>query len=245
MIGRNKRGVRKGSMRVRLAVAAAVLVGGGAAGVVAISANHGTVNAQSSAYNTSYNHTYTESQAMSKAMNWWSRSPQTSLSMITQMVPIRTVSTSSWHNHTLAVQRGTVVAKDPGVFVVKSTSGQFELWHFNNGTKFLNIGGNKTGWNAMSGGMMSSSGSYNWSNSSNSQWNMRTKTVAKGDLVFVFGLRVHGKLQAQLVLFAAPSQVNQFVTPTATPSMTTAPNTNGLQAPVPAGTTPTFSGTHS
>jgi hypothetical protein len=34
MIGRNKRGIRRASTRVRLAVAAAVLVGGGAAGVV-------------------------------------------------------------------------------------------------------------------------------------------------------------------------------------------------------------------
>ena len=41
MIDRNKRGIRSAGVKARLAVAAAVLVGGGAAGVVALAANHG------------------------------------------------------------------------------------------------------------------------------------------------------------------------------------------------------------
>ena len=45
----SKRGMRQASMRVRLAVAAAVLVGGGAAGVVALSASHGGPAAAESA----------------------------------------------------------------------------------------------------------------------------------------------------------------------------------------------------
>src|ERR1700748_3899054 len=40
MIGRNKRGIRRASMRGRLAVAAAVLVGGGAAGAGGGCARH-------------------------------------------------------------------------------------------------------------------------------------------------------------------------------------------------------------
>ena len=58
MISRNKRGIRRASTRVRLAVAAAVLVGGGAAGVVAVAASHsGAVAAQSAGYTT---HTLSE-----------------------------------------------------------------------------------------------------------------------------------------------------------------------------------------
>ena len=83
----SKRGMRRASMRVRLAVAAAVLVGGGAAGVAAVAASHnGPVNAASAGY---YRHTLSETHAMSAAMNTWSRSPQTSLSLISQMTPMR------------------------------------------------------------------------------------------------------------------------------------------------------------
>ena len=70
MIGRNKRGIRRASTRVRLAVAAAVLVGGGAAGVAAVAASHNTpVNAASAGY---YRHSHTplsETHAMSAAMS--------------------------------------------------------------------------------------------------------------------------------------------------------------------------------
>jgi len=239
-------------MRVRLAVAAAVLVGGGAAGVVAVAASHGsTASAQSAGYTTNYDHTLTESQAMSQAMNWWDKSQQTSLVTITEMVTIRTVSTTPFHNHMLAVQRGTVIAKAPWEFVVKSADGQVEVWHANGGTKFLNVGGNKTGWNAMSGGTMSSYGSWNWSNSSSSNWNMGVKTLAKGDLVFVFGERVHGSLWAQLVLFAAPwSSTQQAPAPSSSWSSGDGSTTNNQFSGnnVPAntgGSGSTFSGSHS
>ena len=37
-------------------------------------------------------------------------------------------------------------------FVIKSSNHQFELWHANRGTKFLNVGGSSMGMNAMTGG---------------------------------------------------------------------------------------------
>lgn len=248
MIGRNKRGIRRASMRVRLAVAAAVLVGGGAAGAVAVTASHNSVavNAQSAGYSTNYHHTLSESHAMSAAMHWWNRSPQTALVLISQMTTIRTVSTTPFHSHMLVVQRGTVAATAPWEFVTRSANGQLEVWHFNRGAKFLNIGGNRTGWNAMTGGTMSSYGSWNWSNSSNSNWNMRTKTLARGDLVFVFGERVHGKLFAQLVLFAAPFASTQHtVVPTQNATVNGTNMTNGTQTPTNINGTPAFAGSHS
>ena len=213
MIGRNKRGIRRASTRVRLAVAAAVLVGGGAAGVVALAANHsGPVSAQSAGYS---RHALSETQALSSAMNGWNRSPDSSIRTLTQMTPMRTFNMMPWHTHTIALQRGIVVAAVRHEFVIKSSNHQLQLWFVNHGTKIVNVGSNPTGINAMTGGTMAMP--------SQMAMNMRTRALAKGDLVFIFGERVHGKLLAQLVLFVAPMKVTPTTTPTATPSMTTSP----------------------
>ncbi len=150
---------------------------------------------------------------MSAAMSTWNRSPQTSLSLISQMTPMRTVSMMPWHNHTIALQRGTVVAAVRKEFVIKSSNHQFEVWFVNHGTKFLNVGPSSMGMAAMTGGTMAMP--------NNMHMNMGAKTLAQGDLVFIFGERVHGELVAQLVLFVAPMKVT--TTPTATPSMTATP----------------------
>jgi hypothetical protein len=253
MIGRNKRGIRRASTRVRLAVAAAVLVGGGAAGVVAVAANHnGPVNAASAGY---YTHTLSETHAMSDAMNWWSKSPQTSLGLISKMTPMRTVSMMPFHNHTIALQRGTVITATRDAFVIKSSNRQIELWFVNHGTQFLNVGSSSMGMTAMTGGTMAMP--------SHMKMNTKTKTLAKGDLVFIFGERVHGELIAQLVLFVAPTKVTTTPTPTATPSMTATATATPTATPTATGTatatpsttsttpnttingTPAVSGTHS
>ena len=236
MIGRNKRGTRRASMRVRLAVAAAVLVGGGAVGAVAVATNHSSpTTADSAGYSTSSPQSWMD--GMSWSMNNWSTSQTQSLITITKTVTVKTFTTTTWHKKSFASQRGTVVATAPNEFVVQSTSGTFGVWHFNNGAKFVNIGNSKTGWNAMSGGYMSSWGSYNWSDYAKSSWNSHTKTLAKGDLVFVFGQKVHGVWWAQLVLFAAPSSWNSSNppsmswnwntnTPMSSPSSTSSPVAN-------------------
>jgi hypothetical protein len=71
--------------------------------------------------------------------------------------------------------------------------------------------------------------------------NTKTKGLAKGDLVFVFGERENRTLKAQLVLFAAPAAAAPMATPMATP---TAPAAPAAPAVTPAGTVPTISGTH-
>jgi hypothetical protein len=244
MIGRsNKRGIRRASTRVRLAVAAAVLVGGGAAGVVAVAAsNHGPVSAASAGYYS--HHELSETHAMSDAMGWWHKSPSTSLSLISQMVPMRNMSMTPWHTHMLALQRGTVVAQSKNEFVLKSANGQFQFWHVNGHTAFLNVGGSTMGMNAMTGGGTS------MTMPSGMQMNIGAKRLAPGNLVFVFGQKVGHQLVAQLVLFAATTTTT--VTPTATPTMTatatptatsTATATPTATVPVPTGTSSTaFSG---
>jgi hypothetical protein len=246
MMNRNRRGSRRTSIQIRLAIAAAVLVGGGAAGVAVVATNHGSSQvADSAGYTTSSNQVLSESAAMSSAMNWWNKSQQTSLVVISKMVTIRAISVVTFHDKSLVVERGTVVAKDPGEFVTTAMNGDFEIWHFNNGTKFLNVGNSKTGWNALSGGTMSSQGSWNWSNTTNSKWNPSVKTPAKGDLVFIFGERVHGQLDAQLVLFAAPSKTAPTPFPTQTQTVTPAPTVTVTATPTATvRATPTSGNSH-
>jgi len=78
---------------------------------------------------------------------------------------------------------------------------------------------------------------------------MTTQGVARGDLVFVVGERVHGKLIAKLVLFAAP-KTSVTATPSASVSATATvkPTGTGTAAPTVAPTptsTAAFSGHNS
>ena len=194
----SKRGMRGISMRVRLAVAAAVLAGGGAAGVVALSASHnGTATAESAGFIPDSGRTMSYTSAISSAMKAWNKSPSTSLRTISHMKPMTNYWTQSWHHAILFIQRGTVVAVGRDEFAVRSANGTIEIWHVNGKTKILNVGGTSTGMSAMTGGTMKVP----------SWWTMNTrvKGLAKGDLVFVFGERERHTLKAQLVLFAAPT----------------------------------------
>jgi hypothetical protein len=123
----------------------------------------------------------------------------------------------------LAFQRGIVIAESirQKIIVVQSGNGRIETWHWNGGTVAVNVGGNSTGWSAMTGGTMSMPSWWN------GHLDLRAKAAIKGDIVFVFGQQINGKLIAQLVLFAAPfSSSTQVVTPTATPTSTWDSNSN-------------------
>jgi hypothetical protein len=233
-----KRGISRASMRVRLAVAAAVLAGGGAAGVVALNASHnGPATAESAGYYQTSGRTLSYTSALSSAVKGWSKSPSTSLATISHMKPVTNYWTQSWHHAIIFIQRGTVVAVRKGEFAVKSANGTIEIWHVTGGTKTQNVGGTSTGLSALTGGTTKVP----------SWWKMNTKVkgIAKGDLVFVFGEREKHTLKAQLVLFAAPTTTT--TTPTATPTATTPTATPAATAPAvtPTGTGATFSGNHS
>ncbi len=216
MTGRNKRA----ALRVRLAVAAAVLVGGGAAAAVGVATHNNAQAVQSAGYSTQHmGRTMGYTDAVSSAMNGWTKSPSNSLMTLSHMKPMTNTMMMSWHRHIIAIQRGTVVAESirQKELVVQSNNGTIETWHWNNGTKAVNVGSSSTGTSAMTGGTMSMP----------SRWgrhlNTKAKAAIKGDMVFVFGERIKGKLIAQLVLFVAPMKPAPVVTPTATPSMTTTP----------------------
>jgi hypothetical protein len=241
----SKRGMRRASMRVRLAVAAAVLVGGGAAGVVAVTASHsGAATAESAGFSHTSGRTMSYTSVMSSAVKGWNQSPGTSLMTISHMKPAANSWTHSWHRHVLVIQRGTVVAVGRGAFAVQSANGTIKVWHVNRKTRTLNVGGTATGMSAMTGGTMRVPAS----------WNMNTTVngIATGDLVFVFGERENHTLKAQLVLFAAPVTTMPTATPTATAPMATPTATTPMATPTatvptvkPTSTAPTFTGHNS
>jgi hypothetical protein len=229
----SKRGMRGMSMRMRVGIAAAVLASGGAAGAVVLSAGHGSaVNAQSAGFiQSSQPLSYTS--AISSAMKTWDTSPSTSLRTISHMQQINNYWTQPWHHVTLFFQRGKVVATGRNEFAVRSADGKLEVWHISGKTAVLNVGGTSMGMSAMTGGSVNMR-VPSW-------WVMDTKTrgLAKGDLVFVFGERQGQTLKAQLVLFAAPA-----TTPGPRPTTTTPPAPAHAPAVAPAGNVPTVSGTH-
>ena len=235
----SKRGMRGMSMRVRVAVAATVLAGGGAAGIVALNAGHDSAaTAESAGFIQHSSQPLSYSSAISSAMKTLHTSPSTSLRTLSHMQQINNYWTQSWHHVTLFFQRGKVVATGKHEFVVRSADGKLEIWHTSGKTAILNVGGTSTGMSAMTGGSANMKVPSWWT------MNTRTKGLAKGDLVFVFGEREGHTLKAQLVLFAAPAPIRPAVMPTATPTVTTPTKAATAPAVAPAGTVPTISGTH-
>lgn len=233
----NKRGMRGMSMRVRVAVAATVLAGSGAAAVVALSASHsGAVNAQSAGFIQSGSHRMSYTDAISSAMKTWDTSPSTSLRTLTKMQQINNYWVQSWHHHTLFFQRGRVIAVGRHAIWVRSANGKVELWQISGNTAILNVGGTSMGMSAMTGGSVNMRIPSWWT------MDVNTKRLAKGDFVFVFGELQHHTLKAQLVLFAAPRQTT--VAPTVTPTNTAPAANPAAPAVAPAGQVPTVAGTH-
>lgn len=145
------------SMKARLGIATAIVVGGGAIGVAAVATgSHNTsTNAQSSAYGYTLNfhHTMSEGAALSAALTQWSKSHQKALTTLAQMKPMRTFAQTTWHHTTFAAQRGIAVLANKQFLLVQSAknpSGTLHLWWLRN-TAFANVSSNGTGMTAMTG----------------------------------------------------------------------------------------------
>jgi hypothetical protein len=220
----SKRRNRGFSMKARITTAAAVVVAGGAAAAVIVAGHSGTTAATSAGFETK---SMSVTQAMSSAMNSWDKNPNQSIVTISKQQPMNSFYQTSWHQKTIAEQRGTVVAAVGKELAVESTNKKVELWHWNGNTHVVNVAGNKTATTDVTGS------ASNWLSS----WHMKKSSkLAKGDLVFIFGEKVHGELEAQLVLFAAPTTTT---TTTATPTATATSTTTATATATPTATTST------
>ena len=153
MNSRNRRRNRQASMKARLGIAAAVLAGGGAAGV-AVAASHSgpaTTTVDNAGYVLNFRHTVSEQQALTSALNMWNSNQSRSLTTLAQMAPMRTFSQFMWHRTQFAAQRGVVVAATKQFIIVKSANGKLELWWLNHWTKQKNVTASPTGMVAMTG----------------------------------------------------------------------------------------------
>jgi hypothetical protein len=211
MIDRNKRGVRSVGGKARLAVAAAVLVGGAAAGVVALDAGHNNVTTvRSASYTASSRPTISEAAALTLASDDWAKSPAKSLAALAQMTPIRAFREQREHGITFAAQRGIVVRVTKKLLVVKSANGEVHLWRLSGTTRFKDVADTNTGMAALTG------------SKATARATRATKDVMRGDLVLVAGTSAHGLLKAELVLFATPR--TSMPRPTAKPTVIPSPN---------------------
>lgn len=227
MIGRNRRGNRQASMRARIGIAAAVLVGGSAVGVAAVAAaSHGsaTATAQSAGFTHNFHHGYygiSEQAALSSAFSTWGRSQQRALTTLTDMRAMPTY-WEGWQRHTqLAVQRGTVVLATRKFLLVRSKNGDLHLWWITGGTKFFNVSNSQSGWAAMTGSTAAASAAMAANNLTPATTMMAGSTTAA----------------AQLAAPVAKPATIRVDTGTVTVTITIASNTATVTAPNTATTT--------
>ena len=152
-MGRNRRGSRKVSMKARLGIAAAVLLGGGAIGTVAVATNDlsSITAAQSAGYTVNFQHPVSVQTALTTALSDWSRSQQKSMSTLANMAPMKSFVTVKKGHTTFAAQRGVVVLATKHFLLVKSVNGSLHLWLVNGATKTRNVTGSSTGMTALTG----------------------------------------------------------------------------------------------
>ena len=205
------RGLRSVSMRVRLAVAGAVLVGGGAAGAIAVAASHsGAATVQNASYDSGYRHTTSQQTALWTAATGWPKSTmqtRETFTTLATMVPMRTFTLVQHQRTTLAAQRGVVEFVSKKLLVVKSFNGKEHVWLLSqqHGTKFFNVAPSNSGMAAMTGGSLYSM-TGGWM-SNNTQMMMTVNGLRAGDITLVVGVKKHTSLIAKLVLFIQPMTI--------------------------------------
>jgi ribosomal protein S11 len=138
------------TLRSRVAIAAAVLAGGGAiaAGAVVATSNHGAAPAkvQSAGYSQSYTSGW---NTLNSTLNNWGSSRQYSYSLLGRLSQAQTF-TQYWHNNKmLAVQRGIVVLATNKFIILQSANGKLHLWLVSGHTAFQNVSTTRSGMTAL------------------------------------------------------------------------------------------------
>jgi hypothetical protein len=145
MMARDRR-YGKGSVKTRVGIATAVLVGGAVA-AAAVVASHGAAPAATSAAYAS--HFGNEGTMISSAMNSWSWSKQSSYSALAQLTQARQFSQTTHQGKMFAVQRGIVVLATKKFLILQSSNGSLHLWLLSGNTHFQNVSNTMTGTQAL------------------------------------------------------------------------------------------------
>ena len=146
MMGRDRR-YGRANLKTRVGIATAVLVGGGAIGVAAVAASHGSSPAAQSAGYSSHIRSTSEWSQLNSAITSWGSSRMNTLASMTQ----QTYSQTAMHGKTLAEQRGIVVLATPKFLIVQSANGSLHLWLLSGKTTIQNVANSTSGTGAMTG----------------------------------------------------------------------------------------------
>jgi len=137
----------KTTVKTRVGIATAILVGGAVAAGAALAANHGaTATATSAAFSS---HASTEGTVLSSAMTNWNGSRQSSYAQLARLTQVRQFSQVRHDGKTLAVQRGIVVLATKKFLILRSSNGSLHLWLLSGKTKFQNVSHTMAGTRAM------------------------------------------------------------------------------------------------
>ena len=137
----------KTTVKTRVGIATAILVGGAVAAGAALAANHGaTATATSAAFSS---HAGTEGTVLSSAMTNWNGSRQSSYAQLARLTQVRQFSQVRHDGKTLAVQRGIVVLATKKFLILRSSNGSLHLWLLSGKTKFQNVSNSMAGMRAL------------------------------------------------------------------------------------------------
>ena len=137
----------KTTVKTRVGIATAILVGGAVAAGAALAANHGAAATATSAAFSS--HASTEGTVLSSAMTNWNGSRQSSLAQLARLTQVRQFSQVRHNGRTLAVQRGIVVLATKKFLILRSSNGSLHLWLLSGKTKFQNVSNSMAGMRAL------------------------------------------------------------------------------------------------
>ncbi len=137
----------KSSVKTRVGIATAVLVGGAVAAAAVVASHGAAPAATSAAYASRY--CSNEGTMISSAMNSWSGSRQSSYSDLAQLTQAKMFSQTTHQGKVLAVQRGIVVLVTKKFLILQSANGSLHLWLLSGNTKFQNVSGTMAGTQAL------------------------------------------------------------------------------------------------
>ena len=156
MMSRNRRnpaGSRRSNLKARLGIAAAVVVGGGAIGAVAVATTSqpSVTAAQSAGYSKHYSLYGNQANDLSAGLSDFSWSHARAFSYFSHLANTNR-ETEMWRGHSkLAFERGTVVLATKKFVLIRAANGSFNVWFLSGGTKVTNVAASMTGTTALTG----------------------------------------------------------------------------------------------
>ena len=145
MMARDRR-YGKSSVKTRVGIATAVLVGGAVAAAAVLTSHGAATTATSAAYSSHYGN---EGTTISSALGSWTSSRQSSYSELSQLTQARQFSQTTNKGKVLAVQRGIVVLVTKKFLILQSSNGSLHLWLLSGNTKVQNVSSTTAGTQAL------------------------------------------------------------------------------------------------